>query len=237
MKEFHYDFSKKIALVTGAGRGIGASLSIELCKRGAIVVGVARSATGLQETERIAGKNFISMPTDISDVQQIKSLFQNLESKRLIPSIVINNAGAIAAKIVEEISMDDYDMMMKVNVRATFLISQEIFRRAKDETSILNVSSIAGVMGLEKYPGFSVYTAAKSAVVGMTEAMPVEGRARKIWVNVVCPGAVDTRMLRQALPNMKTDKKPEDVVGPFLAVIEKSFLESLTGRVEVLGND
>lgn len=237
MKPTGYDFRQKIALVTGAGRGIGAALALELCRRGARVIAIARSNAELQATAKIAGENFISRSCDISDPTQIKNLFEGLGKADLLPSIVINNAGVITVKSVEDLTSEDYDQMMNVNLRATFLVSQEIFKRAKQESSILNVSSLGGVLGQRKFSGFSLYTAAKSAVVGLTEAMAVEGRAKKIRVNVVCPGAVDTRMLREALPNMKAQKKPEDVVENFLSVIERSFLESLTGHVEVLNND
>jgi len=237
VKENAFDFQQKIALVTGAGRGIGAALATELCRRGARVVGVARTEAELQATAKIAGENFISRVCDLSVPAQIQSLFADLEKQNLIPTIVINNAGVIVVKKIEELSLSDYELMMKVNLQASFLISQEVFKRATEESSILNVSSLAGVMGEQKFLGFSLYTAAKAAVVGMTEAMAVEGRAKNIRVNVVCPGAVDTQMLRQAFPKLKAGRKPEDVVDSFLSIIQRSFLESLTGHVEVLSND
>lgn len=237
MKTTGFDFKEKVVLVTGAGRGIGAALAIELCRRGAQVLGVARSGDELAATQRQCGENFLAFSCDLSEPQKIKQLFESIESRGLIPTVVINNAGVIRVKKVEDQSFEDYELMMRVNLLASFLISQEIFRRAKTQTSILNVSSLAGVMGLQKFAGFSLYTAAKAAVVGLSESLAVEGRAKKIMVNVVCPGAVDTQMLREALPSLKTETKPEDVVPKFLSVIERSFTESLTGHVEVLSDD
>jgi NAD(P)-dependent dehydrogenase (short-subunit alcohol dehydrogenase family) len=232
----------KTAIVTGAGRGIGAALSEQLAMRGAKVVLVARTEAQLHETaDRIRQKVKCAQlkvcALDVSNERAVKDLWDSVSGNGETPQILVNNAGWIKVEDFSKVSLLDWQRTQDVNLTACFLMCREIFKRAKLESSILNVSSIAGVMGLEKFEGFAAYTAAKAGLIGFTESLAVEGRSRKIWANVICPGAVDTQMLQEALPGYKTSTKPPSVAERMFKMIERSFKESMTGKVEVLSNE
>jgi len=106
------------------------------------------------------------------------------------------------------------DRTMAVNVRGCFLFAREFlkcaFRKLTDGV-IVNIGSLAGIQGLEKFPGTAAYAMSKFAVIGLTEVLAVEGAAQNVKAYCVAPGAIDTKMLRDALPNLKTNTKPEAV--------------------------
>ncbi len=173
---------------------------------------------------------------DVSSEASVLELWNKLEASSALPQILVNNAGFIRVQEIEAITLADWSKTQEVNLLGTFLMSRELFRRVKRDASILNVSSLAGVSGLEKFKGFSAYSSAKAGVLGLTEALAVEGRERKIGVNAVCPGATDTQMLREALPEFTQAASPREVARVILDVLEKSFTEDLSGHVEVLTN-
>ncbi|MFI5302903.1 MAG: SDR family NAD(P)-dependent oxidoreductase, partial [Polyangiales bacterium] len=128
--------------------------------------------------------------------------------------VLINNAGVLVRGLVGDLSVAQFDEVMRVNVRGAFLCARAAFSRmivGGHGGSIVNVASLSGVAGVEKFVGYSAYVASKFAVVGLTEALAVEGRAHGIRVNAVSPGAVDTAMLKQGDPSLKSNAKPEDV--------------------------
>jgi NAD(P)-dependent dehydrogenase (short-subunit alcohol dehydrogenase family) len=136
---------------------------------------------------------------------------------------------------VTQVSAPDWDQTFAVNVRGPFLLARALFRIAEKDPhtarTIVNVSSLAGIRGLEKFPGFSAYTASKHAVIGLTEALTVEGKALGIHVYCVAPGAVDTKMLRDAVPFLKTNTQPEEVAGIIVDLCDPSKNPPATGTI------
>ena len=224
-----------VALVTGAGRGIGAATAKLLAERGSTVVLASRTA---KEVEQIAaeikknGGSALAYTCDVSDEQQVRALFQMLESQFGKLDILINNAGAIVVKTITELSLRDWEHVFAANVRSTFLCSRSAFPLLnKTKGCIVNVSSIGGLRGIEKFKGTSSYVAAKFAIVGLTEALAVEGKELGIRVNCVAPGAVDTKMLRDALPNLKTNTTPADVAPTIVFLCEPQQSQPISGAV------
>ena len=166
---------KPLAVVTGASGGLGRAIAAELEKRGYEVVGLSRS-TGV----------------DVSDEKQVLAAFAGLE--RL--DALVNNAAVLINRPLVETTAQEWDQQLGSGLRAAFLCSREAFRRMRDGGSIVNISSLSGVAGAEKFPGMAAYVAAKSGLAGLTEAMAVEGRPLGIRVNAVSPGAIDTPMLK-----------------------------------------
>ena len=121
-----------------------------------------------------------------------------------------------------------------INIRAPFLLSHEFMRRLKEADlpgSIVNLTSLGGVRSTDKFPGLSLYTTSKFAVGGMTEALAVEGRPMRVRVNAVAPGAVDTEMLRQAAPHLKTNTTPADVARVITYLCNAAESKALTGSI------
>lgn len=231
--------SKSVAIVTGASRGIGASTARLLSRQARALILVSRESPALRalEKELATSCEVLVLPMDLERLSNPKPEFDLIQKRFGRADILVNNAGTISVKKVEDVQDKDWSQSLQVNLRAPFLLAREFFVRNWLDSSILNISSIAGVQGLEKFEGFSSYTAAKSALVGLTEVMAVEGRSRNIRVNVLCPGAVDTQMLQEALPGFKTDRKPEHIAEIIHSILQKSFQENASGMIEVLSND
>jgi NAD(P)-dependent dehydrogenase (short-subunit alcohol dehydrogenase family) len=168
---------KPVAVVTGASGGLGSAIAAELERRGYEVVGLSRSAG-----------------VDVADEQSVSAAFGGLE--RL--DALVNNAAVLVKKPLVETTAEEWDEQLGSGLRAAFLCSREAFRRMRDGGSIVNISSLSGVAGAEKFPGMAAYVAAKSGLAGLTEVLAVEGRPYGIRVNAVSPGAIDTAMLKRS---------------------------------------
>jgi NAD(P)-dependent dehydrogenase (short-subunit alcohol dehydrogenase family) len=166
---------KPVAVVTGASGGLGQAIAAELGDRGYEVVGLSRSSG-----------------VDVSDERQVLAAFADLE--RL--DALINNAAVLITRPLVETTADEWDEQLGSGLRAAFLCSREAFRRMRDGGRIVNISSLSGVAGAEKFPGMAAYVAAKSGLAGLTEVLTVEGRPFGIRVNAISPGAIDTAMLK-----------------------------------------
>jgi NAD(P)-dependent dehydrogenase (short-subunit alcohol dehydrogenase family) len=168
---------KPFAVVTGGSGGVGAAIVTELRNRGWDVTSLSRSEG-----------------CDVSDEAQVKRAFARVE--RL--DALVNCAAVLIKKGVLHTTAADWDTQLG-SLRGAFLCSREAFRIMRDiGGSIVNISSLSGVAGAEKFPGMAAYVAAKSGLAGLTEALAVEGRPMRIRVNAISPGAVDTPMLRIA---------------------------------------
>jgi len=205
----------KVAIVTGASRGIGRAISIALAKEGATVVLAARSIQKLEQTaEQVAeagGKAQIVV-TELTDEESIKNLVKAAKEKFGRLDILVNNAGVTHSAKSEETQTKDWDYCMQVNARAPFILCREalpLLRRAK-AGYIINIASVVGVKG---YPLQSAYTASKHAIRGMTISLAEELKGSNIRVHLLCPGGVDTELVQKVRPDIKKDEliKPEEI--------------------------
>jgi len=153
---------------------LGRAITAELAERGYEVVGISRRSG-----------------VDAADEGQVKAVFSALE--RL--DTLINNAAWLVKKPLAELTGEEWDLQLSSTLRSAFLCSREALRRMHPGGTIVNVSSLSGVAGTEKFPGLAAYVAAKSGLAGLTEALAVEGRPFGIRVNAVSPGAIETPML------------------------------------------
>jgi NAD(P)-dependent dehydrogenase (short-subunit alcohol dehydrogenase family) len=200
------EFAGRVAIVTGASSGIGRATAEMLLSRGALVAAFARTATS-------AGLDTFAVDGDVSDPDAIERLFAETESRLGHCDILINCAGMIDPKILTEVTPQDWDRMFAVNVRGTYLTSRRALPSmiAKRAGAIVNVASISGVPGPEKFPGWVSYCASKAAVIGMTEALAVEVKQYGIRVNSVSPGSVDTKMWADASGGAPAAMTPAEV--------------------------
>ena len=190
-------FAGKTALVTGASSGIGREVALALAQGGARVGLVARRRPVLDEVAseiaRHGGRAFV-LPADVGDAAAVRTAFSALEREAGSVDIVINNAGIVLPAPVAEMSPDDLERMLRVNLFGALLVMQEAVRRmrAGGGGSIVNLGSLAGRRGVAPLGG---YCATKFGLIGLTEALRMELRGEPIHVSLVLPGFVDTAMV------------------------------------------
>jgi len=205
----------KVAIVTGASRGIGRAISIAFAQEAATVVLAARSLPKLRETAELVkqtGGNAEIIATDLLQEDSIKSLVQTVEKKFRQLDILVNNAGITHSSKFEETRTEDWLRCLQVNATAPFILCREALPllRKSPTSYIINISSVVGVKG---YPLQSAYTASKHAVRGMTISLAEEFNGTNVRVHLVCPGGVDTELIPQVRPDLKSEDlmKPEEI--------------------------
>jgi 3-oxoacyl-[acyl-carrier protein] reductase len=183
----------KLALVTGASRGIGHAIAAELVKQGAKVIGTATSEAGAANVPGV-GKVL-----NVRDAAQTDALIEAVQKEFGDILILVNNAGITRDNLALRMKDADWDEVMETNLRAVFRLSRAVMRGMMKARwgRIINITSVVGASG---NPGQANYAAAKAAVVGMTKSLAREIGSRNITVNCVAPGFIDTDMTR-ALPD------------------------------------
>jgi NAD(P)-dependent dehydrogenase (short-subunit alcohol dehydrogenase family) len=188
----------KIAVVTGASRGIGRAIATILAGAGAKVAGCARHAVD----EIIA--------CDVGRPAEVERFAAEVLRRFGPPDLLVNNAGLVARAHLDETSLENWDAVLDSNLKGTFLVTRAFLpaMRTRRSGRIVNIASISGRQGTA---GLTAYCAAKHGVVGLTRALAEELRPDGIAVNAVCPGSVDTDMLRVGMPGARPAMSPEDV--------------------------
>ncbi|HUT66762.1 MAG TPA: SDR family oxidoreductase [Spirochaetota bacterium] len=216
------DLKDRVALVTGASRGIGRSISIALASHGARVVLSSRSEKGLQEVKREIGEAAV-IPADLSKKEDIDSLFSSVSEEFGRLDILVNNAGIGYFGKLADFSIEDFDRIMAVNLRGTYLCCQQAMRLMipKRKGHIINMSSVVGFKG---YQNQSAYTASKHGLMGLTKSLAVEAQEYGIRVSVICPGVVDTDFGKVARPDLDDSVliPPEDIANTVLYLLSLS---------------
>lgn len=228
----------KIALVTGAGRGIGRATAIRLAEAGCRVALAARTQSEVDSGVAIINDTCgtaIGATADVADEASVEALFDRVAATFGGPvEILVNNAGAIHVADLVQAELADLRRVLDTNVVGTWLCSRALFRRlipTGRRGAIVNLSSLGGLPGTAKFPGMSGYVASKFAIAGLTEQLAVEGKPHGIRVNCVAPGAVDTQMLRQAAPFLKTSTTPADVAELIAFLVDDARAATLHGVV------
>jgi NAD(P)-dependent dehydrogenase (short-subunit alcohol dehydrogenase family) len=206
-------FENRVAVVTGASSGIGRAAAEMLAARGARVAVLARSEEKLRDLVARHEERMLAVTGDVADAAVINALFERCEAQFGDCDLLVNNAGMIDPKPMIDTTPEQWDRMFAVNVRGTYLASRRALRPmiAKRGGAIVNVASISGVLGPEKFPRFVSYNASKAAVIAMTEALAVEVKEYGIRVNCVSPGSVDTKMWSEASGGAPAAMTPEEV--------------------------
>ncbi|MGK3988651.1 SDR family oxidoreductase [Sorangium sp. So ce291] len=184
----------KIALITGASRGIGRASALALSREGAVVVGVARTAADLDALERelrAAGGRGLMIEADVTRAASVAACVERAVRELGRIDILVNNAGVGGYRPFLEWSEDDYDRIMATNMKGTWLFCREVIphMRRQGGGHIINVASVAGLQG---YANEAIYCASKFAQVGLTQALDREFWQENIKVSAVCPGGVET---------------------------------------------
>lgn len=192
------DDKLKVALVTGASRGIGRAIADALADAGFAVIGTATSSAGAEQiTARFVEKNFVGqgMVLNVNDVASISLLLTEVEENFGAPTVLVNNAGITKDNILLRMKEDEWSDVVNTNLNAVFRLSKACVRAMTKAKwgRIVNISSVVGSMGNS---GQSNYSATKAGVEGFSRALAKELGSRNITVNTVAPGFIDTDMTK-----------------------------------------
>ena len=233
----------RIALVTGASRGIGAATALALARAGAHVVAIARTVGGLEELDdaiRAVGSSATLVPLDLMDYDGIDRLALALNERYRKLDVLIGNAGILGpmCPMMEETS-EGYDQVNAVNLRGVwaFMKHELIQMKKQGSGAIVNCSSLGGLVG---QPGRAAYHATKHGVIGLTKSAALDVAAQGIRVNAVCPGCIETPMgdgidpaaMKEFLKQQPIGRmgKPEEIAGPVLFLCTE-YASFITGEV------
>lgn len=220
------DLENKTALVTGASRGIGRSISLALAECGAHVFLAARNLDRLKTVEKQikahAGSASI-LRMDLAKEEEITTSFERVKEECGRLDILVNNAGIGHYATLVDFPVDDFDRTIDINLRSVFLCCREAMRLMIPAGGgyIINVASIQGI---KAYRLQAAYAASKHGVMGLTKALAVEAQEHGIRVSAILPGGVDTELIREARPNLDPAQliRPEDIAQSVLYLLSLS---------------
>lgn len=229
----------KTAVVTGAGKGIGRGIAVALARAGYNVVVsdiVKEDGEKVAEELKASGVKALAIKCDVSNKSEVENLFSSAAREFGKVDILVNNAGIYPFVPFEKMNEADWDKVMSVNLKGVFLCSQEVLKTMPEGGRIIDISSIASFVGFE---GLVHYCASKGGVNGMIRALALELAAKKITVNAVAPGAIETPGAQMtgdlkeqtiaAIP-LKRIGQPEDIANAvvFLASDKSSYITGQT---------
>lgn len=217
---------KGAVLITGGGSGIGKACAEEFLRRGRSVIVVGRRAGRLKTV-----KGAVALAGDAGDERFARRAFAEARRRFGGVSVLVNNAALLVKKSFADTSASEWDAVMRTNLRGPFLFSREFLRAGPAGGVIVNIGSLGGVQGTQKFPGLAAYTASKHGLTGLTEALAVEARPLGAAVFCVAPGAVDTAMLRLAAPGLKAGAVPADIARVVADLAESGEPLLLSGAI------
>ncbi len=214
----------KVALVTGASRGIGRAIAIALAKEGAFVaVNYASNANAAQEVVKIirdAGSDAMAIQADIADISAVEKMVSAIIEKKGGIDILVNNAGVWRGGKLNKVQPADWDKVLDTNLKGMLCCTRAVLPSMLEKKGgkIINISSVIGIVG---YPGDTIYATSKAGIFGFTKSLAREVATKGINVNSIAPGIISTDMnktldeatrerLLKSIP-MRTMGKPEDV--------------------------
>lgn len=191
----------RIALVTGAGSGLGRAMTLEFSSQGAQVIALDLNPDGIEETKSLAGKNsdaVTPVTADVTNAGEVKSALDRIKSDAGCLDVLVNNAGITQRADFRHIDDQDWDNILNVNVTAAMRLSRDALSllRVSGKGSIINISSIMERVHVRQ---LSAYSTSKAAIAGMTRAMAIEYAAYNVRVNFICPGYAETGMTKRIL--------------------------------------
>ena len=231
----------KIALVTGASRGIGKSIAIELAKNNANIIINYHSNTGeaqktVEEVKKY-GVDCIAVKADVSNFNEVKQMVNAMQKKFKKVDILVNNAGIIRDRTLKNMTLEEWNAVINTNLNGVFYVTKAILSLMHEGGRIINISSIVGQYGNF---GQCNYAAAKAGIIGFTKSLAKELGKKKITVNAIAPGFVKTSITKNIpffrkkiinyLTTLKEEAKPEDIAN-LVAFLASEKSRYITGSV------
>lgn len=211
----------KIAVITGAGSGLGAAMSEALVNKGAVVYGLARNREKLQAVKNKLGEKFIPVGMDITNQKDIASWIKNTFSDSHFPDMLINNAGAGYFSKIDELSLERWHEMINTNLNGAFYITSSIVPLMKKNTNSSHIINIGSILGKTTRAESAAYSATKYGMQGFSEALFKELRSYKIKVTCVNPGSIDTHFFEESgIHPHKNMLQPKDIAALIIHIIE-----------------
>lgn len=247
-----FDLTGKVALVTGASRGIGRGVALALAKQGAdVVVNYAGNVEGANQTVSDItglGRKAISIRADVSKKAEVEAMVLQVVAEMGKIDVLVNNAGVLSYQAFVDMPEEEWDKIIDTNLKGQFLVAQAVSKHMVGsgvKGKIINIASIAsGQVGVG-YANLAHYCASKGGVIAMSEAMAVELGPLGINVNVIAPGAIESDMTKSfsdpkvmegllSRLSIKRIGKPEDIgaMAVFLASEESSYCSGATFYVD-----
>ena len=237
------DLKDKVALVTGASRGIGRQIAIQLAGHGAKVIvnycGSKEAAKEVVDTIVNTGGTAEAIRCDVSDFGATKEMIKQIMDKYEKVDILVNNAGISRDSLLIKMSEDDFDIVVSTNLKGAFNTIRHLYRNFVKQRSgkIINISSVSGVIG---NAGQANYSASKAGIIGLTKSLARELASRNICVNAIAPGFVETDMTnrlsqsviesaKQMIPLQKFGK-PQDIA-ELVVFLASERADYITGQV------
>jgi 3-oxoacyl-[acyl-carrier protein] reductase len=223
-----------VAIVTGAGRGIGRAIALELAAMGMRVALVARSRAELDAVRARIGDAALAVPTDVSQAGAVREMYETIRSSLGVPSVLVNSAGVYRYGLVAEASEADFDIVVGTNLKGTFATCRAVLPDmiAGGRGDIVNIASIAGKVGTSRR---ALYCASKFGVVGFTHALAEEVREHGIRATVICPGSTNTGFSPKDVEGKARDRmlQPEDIAHTVRMILSQratSFMSEVVMR-------
>jgi len=230
----------RVAVVTGASRGIGAATAEAVAASGAHVILAARDVDGIEATAsriRQAGGQATPVPADVSKSADVERLFSAARHQGPVTALVCG-AGVLTSAPFAQTTPDIWDQTLAVNLTGAFLCCRAAFDDMLEagQGRIVTIASLSGVYATEKFPGLAAYNVSKYGVIGLTEAIAVEGRGHGISAICISPGAVDTDMLRRANPALRPGLTPGDVGTLIVALLDSPLAPASGANIPLFSN-
>jgi len=247
-----FDLTGKVAIVTGASKGLGKAISIGLAKAGANIVAISRDLPAVTQTAndvKELGKEALPLKVDVTQKEDLEKMIEQTIKKFSKIDILVNSAGLLKIGPSEEMRKEEFDQLINVNLNGLFLCSQAVGKQMIKQRSgsIINIAAIpiAGIANQSSFPAAVAYDSSKGGVIHLTKALAVEWAKYGVRVNAISPGSFETHLTKDFLTNpeimdlikrivpMQRSAKPAEITGTaiFLASQASSYV---TGHVLVV---
>jgi len=225
----------KVALVTGAGSGLGRQFALTLAEAGATVALAARRREKLKETAALideVGGRSICLDLDVTDSLSVTSCVREVGAELGVPDILVNNAGIARQAFLTEITEKDWDLVLDTNLKGVFLVAQAVAKAMIVEGKAGSIINVASILGLGVSKALGSYIAAKSAVVQLTKAMALEWCRNNIRVNALAPGYFVTEINEKAF-----EQGAHDLVKQYVPMGRVGEMAEISGPLLLLASD